>query len=227
MGLCLLAAAACGKLGTDLNAVVALDVSLPDSGRVEVGDDTLVPRARALNGHGDSVAATIVWARLDTTVQVIDSLTGATIGLLGGQTGRLQARVGNLRSNPLTLSVLSPLDSITAGGALRDTVTVSTPDSLSDSLRIQAYVTPATNNTRSLTGRPIALSATVYPSGLMTVTLVPGDTVRTNSSGLAVVRVRFTGGTVPDSVVVTATAYHQDGSAVPGSPITFVVGFLP
>jgi len=158
---------------------------------------------------------------------VIDSLTGATVGLIGGQTGRLQARTGNLRSNPLTLTVLSPLDSITAGGALRDTVTVSTPDSLSDSLRIQVYVTPATNNTLSLTGRPIALSATVYPSGLMTVTLVPGETVRTNSSGLAVVRVRFTGGTVPDSVVVTATAYHHDGSAVPGSPITFVVGFLP
>ncbi len=226
MGLCLLAAAACGKLGTDLNAIVALDVSLPDSGRVEVGDDTLVPRARALNGHGDSVAATIVWARLDTTVQVIDSLTGATVGLTGGLTGRLQARVGNLRSNPLTLSVQSPLDSIVAAAPLRSTVTVSTPDSLSDSLRVQAYATPA-NNALSLTGRPIAFTATVYPSGLMTVTLVPGATVRTNTSGVAVVRVRYTGGTVPDSVVVTATAYHHDGTPVPGSPITFVVGFLP
>ena len=83
-------------------------MSLPDSGRVEVGDDTLVPRARALDGHGDSVAATIVWERLDTTVQVVDSFTGATVGLIGGQTGRVQARVGNLRSNPLTLTVLSP-----------------------------------------------------------------------------------------------------------------------
>ncbi len=186
MGLCLLAAAACGKLGTDLNAIVALDVSLPDSGRVEVGD-TLVPRARALDGHGDPVVATIVWARLDTTVQVIDSLTGATVGLTGGQTGRLQARVGNLRSNPLTLSVQSPLDSIVATAPLRSTVTVSTPDSLSDSLRVQAYATPA-NNALSLTGRPIAFTATVYPSGLMT---------------------------------------HHDGTPVPGSPITFVVGFLP
>ena len=225
MGLCLLAAAACGKLGTDLNAIVALDVSLPDSGRVEVGD-TLVPRARALDGHGDSVAAMIVWARLDTTVQVVDSFTGATVGLVGGQTGRLQARVGNLRSNPLTLNVQSPLDSIVATAPLRSTVTVSTPDSLSDSLRVQAYATPA-NNALSLTGRPIAFTATIYSSGATTVTLVPRDTARTNTSGLAVVQVRLTGGPVPDSVVVTASARHQDGSLVPGSPVTFVVRFLP
>jgi len=202
-------------------------VSLPDSGRVEVGDDTLVPRARALDGHGDSVAATIVWARLDTTVQVVDSFTGATVGLLGGQTGRVQARVGNLRTNPLTLTVLSPLDSIVAAGPLRDTVTVSTPDSLSDSLPILVYVTPAANNTLSLTGRRVAYAATVYPSGATTVTLVPRDTARTNTSGLAVVQVRLTGGPVPDSVVVTASARHQDGSLVPGSPVTFVVRFLP
>jgi len=31
-----------------------------------------------------------------------------TVGLLGGQTGRVQARVGNLISNPLTLTVQSP-----------------------------------------------------------------------------------------------------------------------
>jgi hypothetical protein len=216
--------AACGKLGTDLNSVVALDVSLPDSGRVEVGD-TLRPRARALDGHGDSVAATIVWARLDTTIQVVDSLTGATVGLLGGQIGRVQARVGNLRSNPLTLTVQSPLDSIAAGGPLRDTVTVSTPDSVSDSLRVQAYTTPS--GALSQTGRVIALAATVYASGAATVTLVPGDTVRTNATGLAVLQVRFGGGVVPDSVVVTATARHHDGSIVPGSPVTFVVEFLP
>jgi len=199
-------------------------VSLPDSGRVELGD-TLRPRARALDGHGDPVAATIVWARLDTTVQVVDSFTGATVGLLGGQTGRVQARVGNLISNPLTLTVQSPLDSITAGGPLRDTVTVSTPDSLSDSLRVQAYTTPS--GALSLTGRAIGLAATVYSSGASTVTLVPGDTVRTNATGIAVVQVRYTGGVVPDSVVVTATARHHDGSIVPGSPLTFVVEFLP
>jgi len=209
-----------------LNAIVALDVSLPDSGRVEVGDDTLVPSARALDGHGDSVAATIVWARLDTTIRVVDSLTGATIGLVGGQTGRLQARVGNLRSNPLTLTVQAPLDSITAAGPLRSTVTVSTPDSLSDSLRVQAYATPG-SNALNLASRRIVFAATVYSSGSTIVTLVPRDTARTNTSGLAVVQVRFTSGAVPDSIVVTATARHHDGTAVPGSPITFVVGFLP
>ena len=209
-----------------MNAIVALDVSLPDSGRVEVGDDTLVPRARALDGHGDSVAATIVWARLDTTIQVLDSFTGATVGLIGGQTGRLQARVGNLRSNPLTLTVQAPLDSITAAGPLRSTVTVSTPDSLSDSLQVQAYATPG-SNALNLTNRRIVFTATVYPGGTTTDTLVPRDTIRTTSGGLAVVQVRYTGGARPDSIVITATARHHDGSIVPGSPITFVVGFLP
>src|SRR5439155_3180432 len=138
----LLSAAACGKPGSDLNPLVAPAGGLANRARAEVGGDTLGPRARALDGHGDSVAATIVWARLDTTIQVLDSFTGATVGLIGGQTGRLQARVGNLRSNPLTLTVQAPLDSITAAGPLRSTVTVSTPDSLSDSLQVQAYATP-------------------------------------------------------------------------------------
>ena len=104
-------------------------------------------------------------------------------------------------------------------------MTVSTPDSLSDSLRVQAYTTPSGG--LSLTGRAIGLAATVYSSGASTVTLVPGDTVRTNATGVAVVLVRYTGGVVPDSVVVTATARHHDGSIVPGSPVTFVVEFLP
>jgi hypothetical protein len=199
-------------------------VSLPDSGRVEVGD-TLRPTARALNGHGDSVAATIVWARLDTTVQVVDSQTGATVGLIGGQTGRIQARVGNLRSNPLTIAVQSPLDSITRIGPRQSSVTVSTPDSLSDSLQVQAFTTPA--GALSQTGRTIAFTTTVYPGIGTTVTLVPRDTVTTNASGIAVVQVRYTGGPRPDSVVVSASARRHDGSVVPGTPVTFVVGFLP
>lgn len=95
------------ELGTDLDQIVAIDVSLPDSGRVTLGD-TLRPTARALNGRGDSVAADIVWASLDTAiVAVLDSTTGETLGKSVG-TGRIQARVGSLRSNPLNVVVLSP-----------------------------------------------------------------------------------------------------------------------
>lgn len=85
-------------LGTDLEGIVAIEVFLPDSGRVAVGD-TLFPSARALNGRGDSVAADIRWAALDTAIIGVDSLSGATVGKTAG-TGRLQARVETLRSNP-------------------------------------------------------------------------------------------------------------------------------
>ena len=97
----------CGKLGTDFDQVVALEVTLPDSGRIDVGQ-TLLPQARALNGRGDSVAAEIFWNALDTAIiTVLDSATGATYGKAAG-TGRLQARAGALRSNPLSVIVREP-----------------------------------------------------------------------------------------------------------------------
>ncbi len=183
---------------------------VPDSGRVEVLD-TLRPHARALNGRGDSTAAQIVWSALDTSIAIVDSLTGTTVGRVVG-TGRIQARAGNLRSNPVTVTVLAPFDSIHVTGP--DTVTVPAPDSLSDSLKIQAVGAPG-----STAGRAIALSIT-FPPGAPGLTLVPGETVRTNGSGLAVFQVRASGITRPDTVGITATARH-------GSPITFVVEFVP
>jgi hypothetical protein len=184
---------------------------------VEVGD-TLRPRARALDGRGDSTAADFVWTALDTTIAVVDSSTGATVGVVAG-TGRLQARVGNLRSNPVTVTVLAPLDSIRAEGATRDTVIVSPPDSLSDSLVVRAFAPSSPG------GRKIALLV-IFPPGATGLTLIPGDTVRTSAAGLAAFRLRLSGPR-PDSAVVTATARHGDGSPVAGSPVTFVVEFLP
>jgi hypothetical protein len=201
--------------------VVALDIfPLPDSGRIEVGG-TLRPHARALDGQGDSVAATITWATLDTAILSVDSGTGATLGKAAGN-GRIQAHAGNLRSNPLSITVLAALDSISASGSTVDTVTVSTPDSLSDSLSVAAWVGKV-----AAAGRRVRFVATIYPGGGTTVTFVPGDSVPTNSVGLAVVQLRYTGGPRPDSVVVLASARHGDGTAVAGSPVHFVVGFRP
>jgi hypothetical protein len=96
---------ACGKLGTDLDQVVALELVLPDT--ILVGD-TFLAAGRALNGRGDSVAAQIYWSSLDTAiVAVLDSATGSTYGKAAG-TGRLQARTGALRSNPQSLIVREP-----------------------------------------------------------------------------------------------------------------------
>ena len=192
---------------------------VPDSGRIEVGD-TLRPTARALNGRGDSTAAVIVWSALDTTIQVVDSNAGTSVGRIVGN-GRLQARVGNLRSNPVTITILAALDSIRPGGAGRDTIIVSAPDSLSDSLTVQAF-----GPTGSTAGRRIALGV-IFPLGATNFTLVPRDTVHTNASGVALFQLRLTGVPLPDSAVVAATARRADGTLVPGSPATFVVEFRP
>ena len=102
----LAAALACAKLGTNLDDVVAIEIVLPED-TITIGD-TLLPRARALNGRGDSVAAQIFWVSIDTAIiAVLDSTTGQSLGKAQG-TGRLQARTGALRSNPRGVIVRAP-----------------------------------------------------------------------------------------------------------------------
>jgi len=216
------AGGACGQLGTDLDQVVALEVFLPDSGRAEVGD-TIHLSARALNGHGDSVAAQIYWSSLDTgIVAIVDSTTGATFAKTAG-TGRVQARFGGLRSNPQSLVVLARLDSASlAAASLRDTVVVSEPDSLSDSLSVKAWT-----GTNGAGGRSVVYTPTTYPPSVTNVTLLPQKAVLTDAGGIAVTRLRLAPGPLPDSVVITAAVRRPNGTDVPGSPLTFVVEFRP
>jgi hypothetical protein len=198
-------------------------VVLPDSGRIEI-TDTLRPRARALNGRGDSVAAAVVWASLDTAVLiVVDSTTGVAYAQTVG-TARLQARVGTLRSNPQNVFVLPALTSVQADGPTRDTVTLSAPDALSDSLLVKVAAPAA--GTDPLRSRPVGYAATVYPAGVATVRFVPGDTVKTGATGIAAAQLGFTAGVAPDSVVVVATLRRPNGTVVP-DPVKFVVEFRP
>jgi hypothetical protein len=53
------------------------------------------------------------------------------------------------------------------------------------------------------------------------------DTVPTAALGIATVKVRLLRGPLPDTVLVTASARRAVRTAVPGSPDTFVVRFLP
>jgi len=198
-------------------------VFFPDSGRLEIGD-TLHPEARALNGRGDSVPAQVYWTSLDTAfVTVLDSATGATFAKAVG-TGRLQARFGSLRSNPQNVFVFVRIDSASAVGAIRDTITVSAPDSLSDSLAVKTW---ADTGGGGAPGRPVVYTAAIYPPGDSTVTFVPKTTVLTDAAGIAVARLQFIKGPRPDSVVVTAAVRRPNGTAVPGSPVSFVVEFRP
>ena len=162
------------------------------------------PRGRALNGLGDSVQAQLYWSSFDTTLTVLDSATGVSLANAVG-TARLQARTGRLFSNPEVVNILARLDSIRAVET-RDTVFVSpvppdtAADSLSDSLRVQAYALGGIPG-----GRRVVYAFAIFPDTGAVVTLVPNDTVFTSSAtGIAAVRVRLLPGPIPDSVVVTA-----------------------
>jgi hypothetical protein len=216
-----LLAEACSKI-TSSDQIVALDVALPDSGHLELGD-TLVPLGRALNSQGDSVAAQIFWASLDTTITVVDSTTGATVGKSVG-TGRLQARVGLLRSNPQTVIVATRLDSVVAAGPTSDTLFVSAPDTLSDSLLVRAFAADSS----SPFGRAVVYTDSIFPATVTTVRFVRGGIVQTDATGLAWEQLRLSaGGPRPDSVVIRAAVKHFNGVDIAGSPVRFVVEFEP
>jgi len=202
---------------------VALEVSLPYGGNVELGD-TIVPSSRALDGRGDSVAAIIYWKSLDTAhVTVLDSTTGATLAKADGA-GAIQARAGNLHSNPIAITVLAAADTVFATTPLRDSVSVGV-DSLSDTLRVEVADTNG-GVTTALSGRTVAFQIT-YPADTTAFTLLPGDTVLTGLNGIAALRVKLKNRTLPDSIVLSATARRLRGATIPGSPITFTVLFAP
>ena len=210
------------KINPD-DQVVAIEVTLPDSGRVEV-TDSFFPSARGLNGNGDSIAATVFWTSLDTAfIKVLDSTTGVSLGASVG-TGRLQARVDELRSNPQQVTVLARLDAMVAASPLVDTLHTATPDSLSNPLKIQttAFGGNAVN-------RRVVYGLTIYPASGPVVTLVPNDTVATIADGSASVQVKVSlgAGTLPDSVVVTAAMEKFHGGRLTGSPVPFVVRVVP
>ena len=92
------------------------------------------------------------------------------------------------------------------------------------------------NSLQPLTNRPVSFTMTPAPSGAAAALVLSDttrsgatlDTLRTNGSGLAAIQVRYLGGgTLPDSIVVTVQARRAVGTAVPGSPITFVVYLTP
>lgn len=223
MALLALAGLLACKLKTDPDQVVAIEVILPDSGRVEF-TDTFQVHARGLNSVGDSVAGPVFWSSLDSLIVVLDSTTGVAVAQKVGN-GLVQARVGGLRSNPQTVTILPKLTAVIAVGATRDTVFASQPDSLSDSLQVHAFASGLTVGDAQ--NRRVVYEATTYPAGDSTVTFVPNDTVFTNATGIATVQLRLRPGTLPDSVVVVAYLRRPNGTAVPEPPLTFVVEFRP
>jgi hypothetical protein len=235
------AAALSCKFGAASSAIIALAVIAPDS--LEQFD-TLRPRSYAVNGTGDSVAPVALWTTLDTAaLTVLNPAAGQTIVRRPGLVGRLEAQVGPLISNPHSIATLFAADTLRPAGPTLDSLHVppQRPDSLSDSLKVQLLTDTATTRAPSdslvpLPGRPVVFTIVraTTPGSVTLVKLdtahaagVTVDTVATSALGIATVKLRLLRGPVPDTVLVTASARRAVRTAVPGSPDTFVVRFLP
>jgi hypothetical protein len=96
----------CSSLPTTGDGIVAIEVRTPPSLTLRLGD-SLTLHARALNQQGDSVAGVIRWFTVDTAAVTVDSIHGVVRARQATGTARIQASVGTLHSDPLTL-LLAP-----------------------------------------------------------------------------------------------------------------------
>jgi hypothetical protein len=226
--LLLAALAACSSLNDIGGGIVALEVLLPVPPFIEP-NDTVQLRARAVDLNGDSVAATIIWLSPDTTLS-LDSLTGLVSTTLTTGSGKVQARVGTLRSDISgtngTLTIRPRSDTLELTGP--DTQTVANTDTASTALLaavlsnnpaggvanttiLYSVVDTATAlGTVHFAGNGLSLRATTGTSGTPTV----GVTLR-----------RTAGATAPDSVLVEVSATRPSGAVVAGSGQRFTVRF--
>ena len=107
LGVCLLALG-CTPTASGPNDVIAIEIRSPSSIPLVVGD-TITLQAVALTTNGSEASEVqILWAILDVdTGQVgftLDSLSGLVQAQSAGG-ARVQARVENLRADPLTITV--------------------------------------------------------------------------------------------------------------------------
>ena len=100
----------CKLLLGDPDRIIALEILGPITYTVPV-DDTLQLAARARAANGDTaIGAVIVWALLDTGVVgiALDSVSGRVIARAPGA-WRVQARVEEIRSDAITVTVVAPI----------------------------------------------------------------------------------------------------------------------
>lgn len=104
-----LLAVGCNLFSGDPDRVIALEIVGGLTYSMAV-NDTLQLHARARSGAGDTVVgATIEWAVLDTGIVhiALEPTTGTVVGLSAGAT-RVQAKVEDIRSDAITITVTAP-----------------------------------------------------------------------------------------------------------------------
>ncbi len=113
--------AGCTLLTADFDRTVALQIDPKD--RTVVVGDTIHLAAQAVNAAGEFVAdAEIFWAIIDADSGQIgfalDTATGIVSGVQPGS-GRVQARVEEIRSNPITITVVAPTGALSTSSRAR------------------------------------------------------------------------------------------------------------
>ena len=211
----------CKALTPDFDAIIAIEVVVPDSGRLERGGHAAPPGARPERPRRLDRGRRSCGARSTPHWRSSIPSPATTLGRFVG-TGRLQARAGTLRSSAVTITVRGAARFDRAGGSdprHRGGLGPRFP------LRQPADPAPSVPPGRRASVK-IALSVARLPSGpAVGLTLVPGDTVRTNGT-----RDRGVPGAAHRG---QAGLGRRDGECASrrrhavGSPITFVVEFLP
>jgi hypothetical protein len=212
--------AGCSGLDEGEAGVVALEVRTPNPPLMETGE-TVQLSARPLDKDGDSVAATVIWRTPDTTATV-DSITGVVTAVAPG-TARFQASVGSLTSDLISLTVLTPADTLAIVG---DSIFTLTGDSVVTpalTVSLQSFATGA------LADRPVIYEiATPTPDTSVTLTGgVLSDTVKTGSDGIVnTVSLSLNAAKIrPDSAIIQVRAQRTHGAPIPGSGQRFIVRF--
>jgi hypothetical protein len=239
------AALACTKVGTEPTVPVAIEAFAPPLPSVVVGDtmrDTsgnVAPlRATVYNSKGDPIPdAPIHFLALDSLHRItLDTATGIVVGRDTGQT-RIVAHVGNLQSQPTTLTVvlaptaIIPLDSLV--DTLNYTIDFTTGRDTLQNLRVRLVHVTGTD-TVSVPSYLVRYQFE-YPAGYdngdsTKVQLVNGASrkpallVTTGADGSTNQALRITPLAAPDtdSVIVSARAAQPGG---PAAPIRFVVHY--
>lgn len=231
--------AGCKQITGDLDRVIVLEIG--DFERSVEVDDTLRLTAQALTASGDVAPdAEIVWALLDLdSGPVILELdpAGVAVGAFPGMQ-RVQARLDELRSDPIGITVTAAPDSVAALSEQR--VTVPAGETQSGNLavilfeRITDPEQPMPLAGKTVTFRlvdPVPGSAAADGIELVVADTVATDdpqrgVARTGADGRGSAQVRATLAR-PDSVVIDVTATTALGEAVAGSPVRFTVVFEP
>lgn len=220
-----IALSACSNLPAGEGGVVALELRLPSPAVVEQ-NDTLRLRARALNADGDSVAADVFWRTLDDTVlTVVDSIGLVTTSRTSG-TARVQARVGSLRSDLVSLSLRPRSDTVLLSVA--DTITIPAADSLSSALgaRVESLDpvggVAGTSILYEVVDTVAARGRVRFANGLLAFRATTGS----DGGPTTAVTLRKVAAQAPPPVVeVRVSASRPSGTPVPGSGQVFTLLF--